>query len=78
MDKSPNRSTCPPLPGGSLVVWSGPDHNLSGLSGLGVVWPVQHSLCSLQGVGRFGRLMFEEVFEAFMALYGFDFCALRG
>ena len=35
-------------------------------------------LCGRCRVGGFGWLMFEEVFGASMALYGFDFLVLRG
>ena len=34
-------------------------------------------LCGKCRVGGFGWLMFEEVFGASMALYGFDFLVLR-
>ena len=52
---------------------------MSGPSGLGVVWQVQEPFVRFKGVGGgFGWLMFDEVFGASMALYGFDFFALRG
>ena len=52
---------------------------MSGLSGLGVVWQSAGiPSLALRWVGGFGWLMFEKVFGAFMALYGFDLFALRG